>query len=258
MGIAWASIPDSMLLGPAHMVTLDGFEISAYEITNTQYTQYLNEALSAGEIEMMGLDPYGRGGKWYGKRYIDLESAIPSIINSDKDCKLMFNNGSFKVEESGMRNWPVVGITWYGAKAFAVHYDLDLPTEAQWEYAARGGALEYLYATDDGTIDASKANFNSTIGHPIDIGSYPANPFGVYDMSGNVSEWCNNWFSPYPSLPVVNPVGPETGSSRVYRGGTYLMSLTGCSTTKRFYYGPDAKVGNIDAVIPEIGFRVVR
>ena len=83
-------------------------------------------------------------------------------------------------------------MTWHGAKAFALHYGFDLPTEKEWEYAARGGK-QFEYATDDNTI-RSKMNFCGAKGddHPIDVGSYPPNPFGVYDMSGNVSEWCND------------------------------------------------------------------
>ncbi len=275
MGEAWTSQPDSMLLGPAHLVTLDGFEISAFEITNAQYAQYLNEALAAGEIEMIDGDPYGLGGEWGGKRYIDLEISTPSIENTDNDCKIMFENDAFKVEESVMRHWPVVGITWYGAKAFAVHYGLDLPTESQWEYAARGGEMQYLYATDDGTIDATKANYDRTIGHPVDVGSYPPNPFGLYDMSGNVAEWCNDWFARYPSLydethdyindlhtppshPVVNPAGPETGTSRMYRGGSYSGGLTSCRTPRRNYFPPESSTTNTNTVISYIGFRVGR
>ncbi len=276
MGKTWTSRMDSSFYGPPHMVILDGFEISAFEITNTQYAQYLNEALAAGEIEMVGPDPYGKGGEWDGKRYIDLDiDRSPNVIPTDRNCRLMFDNGSFKVEESISRNWPVVAVTWYGAKAFAQHYGLDLPTEAEWEYAAGGGTLEYDYATDDGTIGPAKANYGYLIGHPTEVGSYPSNPFGLYDMTGNVCEWCNDWYYRYPSLydetnnfddrdlppsyPIVNPVGPETGISnnKIQRGGDYDTG-TYVTTTYRNPMTPEGHGQNQEPVGNTFGFRVVQ
>ncbi|MDC0325647.1 formylglycine-generating enzyme family protein [bacterium] len=96
--------------------------------------------------------------------------------------------------------WPVTFIKWYGAYAFADYYGVALPTEAQWEYAAQGGQ-GHVYPSDDGSMDASKANYNEDNAHPdrghvVAVKSYPPNPFGLYDLAGNVWEWCADWFDP--------------------------------------------------------------
>ena len=96
--------------------------------------------------------------------------------------------------------WPATFVKWYGAHAFAAYYGVSLPTEAQWEYAAQGGQ-DLSYPTDDGTIDATKANYNEQNNHPdrghvVAVKSYPPNPYGLYDMAGNVWEWCADWYDP--------------------------------------------------------------
>ena len=96
--------------------------------------------------------------------------------------------------------WPATFIKWYGAHAFAEYYGVSLPTEAQWEYAAQGGA-GHKYASDDGTMDATKANYNELNSHPdrghvVAVKSYTPNPFGIYDLAGNVWEWCADWYDP--------------------------------------------------------------
>ncbi len=261
MGEAWALEFWYTIFGLPHPVTLSDFEMSAYEITNAQYAQFLNEALAAGEIEMIGDDPCGKGGEWNGMRYIDLDIGL-TPQNALRECFIIYQNGSFKVEEADKQHWPVAAVTWYGAKAFAVHYGFDLPTEAEWEYAAGGGTLEYEYATDDGTIDDTKANYNGTIGHPVVVGIYPPNPLGLYDMSGNITEWCNDWFASYTREPIVDPlvdpVGPETGSTRIVRGYSYSASINTCRTTYRGFIYPEAILGGTGAVKEDFGFRVVR
>ena len=96
--------------------------------------------------------------------------------------------------------WPVTFIKWYGAQAFAEYYGVALPTEAQWEYAAQGGQ-GLKYPTADGTLDATKANYNEDNHHPdrghvVEVKSYAPNPFGLYDLAGNVWEWCADWYDP--------------------------------------------------------------
>ena len=169
--------------------------------------------------------------------------------NSDNKCRIRFSNATFSVE-SGKDNVPVVNVTWYGAKAFAKHYGFDLPTEAEWEYAARGGR-QYEYGTDDGTINSSKANYKNNVGHPVNVGSYPANTFGLHDMTGNVWEWCNDGYGSYSSNSQTNPVGPSSDTGRVIRGGYWGNVANECRSTARFGWG----IGN-DYYF--IGFRVVR
>ena len=135
---------------------------------------------------------------------------------------------------SGKEIWPVVYVTWYGAKAFALYYGMDLPTEAEWECACRGGK-QYPYGTDDGTINDSKANYNENIGHPVAVGSYPSNPYGLYDMSGNVGEWCHDSPGSYSSESVTNPCGGPPWSSFEPREGAVGTTISN-SADRRVVY----------------------
>lgn len=110
-----------------------------------------------------------------------------------------------------IRNWPVTFIRWYGAKAFALYYDYDLPTEAQWEYAAKGQE-NFVYATADGNVngDGTSANWNYkqedfSKGHVLDVKTNSPNPYGLYNMAGNVWEWVEDWYASdfYGSDPTV-------------------------------------------------------
>ena len=229
---------------PVHTVTVSSFEMSIYEVTNAQYAEYLNAALALGDITASISSVKGKTGEWSGKRYLN----IGYEYNSNNKCWINYRDGSFTVE-SDKENWPVVAVTWYGSKTFAEYYGLDLPREAEWEYACRGGK-QYKYGTDDGTISSSNANYNFNVGHPVDAGSYPANPFGLYDMSGNVWEWCSDWYGDYPSGCVNNPTGAQSGSGRVARCGGWGNSAAGCRSAGRDYADPGGRIYSL-------GFRVV-
>jgi len=233
---------------PVHEVTISPFYMSSYEITNRQYAKYLNKALADGDITASSISVEGAIGRFKGQQYIDLDEYyrdpwiwIPiddpqNIQDYDGEVRtwIYFNGDRFSVEP-GKEERPVIYITWYGAKAFALKYGLDLPTEAEWEYAARGGK-QYKYATDDGTLSDEKANFH-LIGHPIEVGSYPPNPFGLYDMTGNVWEWCNDWYGDYSEdyysrSPAQNPRGSlnlrgALTDGHIVRGGCWDGDL-GC------------------------------
>ncbi len=128
---------------------------------------------------------------------------------------------------------PAWGLTWYDAQNYC-HWlgDLtglpfELPTEAQWEYAATSrGTSRALYATDDGTLDWGR-NYRggpNTPWHPEASGTYPPNPLGLYDMTGNVAEWVLDWHDKnyYEKSPGINPQGPETGTTKIFRGGSVV------------------------------------
>lgn len=234
---------------PVHTVTVSSFQMSEAEITNAQYAQFLNEALKTGDITATSSNVYGAKGAYSGQEYISLYESD----DTNNKCWVTYSGGTFSVA-SGKENWPVVYVTWYGAKAYALYYGLDLPTEAEWEYACRGGR-QYKYGTDDGTLNTSKANYWDTgIGHPVEVGSYPnypKNPFGLYDMTGNVWEWCHDWLGTYPSGIVNNPSGTQTGSSRVNRGGGWNCIDITCRSANRSYDSPDFRSSLI-------GFRFVR
>lgn len=121
--------------------------------------------------------------------------------------------------------YPVWGMSWYQARAYCqwlgslVNLPMDLPTEAQWEYAARSRGLAVAHATDNGDIEYGR-NYRDPriVKHEMPPGSWPPNPLGIYDMTGNVAEWVLDWYAPYTPEPKVNPTGPAQGSEKVWRG----------------------------------------
>ncbi len=233
---------------PAHTVTLTEFEMSIHEITNRQYSDYLNAALAAGAITATAEKAAGANGDYSGQEYIRLTGTLNTLVKS----RISYEDGVFSVE-SGSEYIPVIYVSWYGAKAFAEHHDLDLPTEAEWEYAARGGK-QYDYGTNDGTISGSNANYFQLLRVLTDVGSFPENPYGLYDMSGNVWEWCSDWYGDnyYSSSPENNPTGPSVGIYRISRGCGWLTRVVAEILVP--YRNTDLPV----TVSPYIGFRVVR
>ena len=175
-----------------------------------------------------------------------------------------------------MENDPVVEVSWYGAKAFCDYYGYKLPTEAQWEYAARGGLANKRFPWGD-NINHNYANYRAngsaysydsssytsytfhptwndgTYPYTAEVGRFPANGYGLYDMTGNVWEWCADWQDSgyYNTSPVNNPTGPTVGSYRVLRGGCWSNFAYSCRLAYRFRKNPDNTYGFI-------GFRVCR
>jgi sulfatase modifying factor 1 len=125
-----------------------------------------------------------------------------------------------------------------------------LPTEAEWEYACRAGTTtrfsfgEWLTPKDANCYD-------SKIGKPVAVGSYKANAFGLYDMHGNVFEWCEDWRGAYSEGRVIDPKGPKTGEHRVLRGGSFLFSNSSARSSNRYYFKPSDRVNYF-------GFRLAR
>jgi formylglycine-generating enzyme required for sulfatase activity len=150
------------------------------------------------------------------------------------------------------RELPMVGVSWYGAKAYAEWRGLRLPTEHEWEVAAKADSANFRYPWGT-TISPEQANYNADPGQPKALkrrGSYPAamSPFEVLDMSGNAAEWVKDWISEYPSNQVTNPEGPVAGELKVIRGGSYLRSASEVRVTARQADTPTATSG-------EVGFR---
>ena len=152
-------------------------------------------------------------------------------------------------------NRPVESVSWFEAQTFCEKLSAMtgkkyvLPTEAQWEYAARGGNKSKGYKYSGSNDINSVAKYNSSDGHN-NVKSKQPNELGIYDMSGNVWEWCSDWYGSYSSSSQTNPTGPSSGSYRVLRGGSWYYNAESCRVSNRYYYNPS--YGDYD-----FGFRVV-
>jgi len=217
---------------PVHVVSLSPYWMSQYEVTNAQYCVFLNEVGNKTE---------------HGVSWIDIH---------DRNCLIYFEKGKF-VPKRGYGNHPVVEVTWFGSKAYAEWIGGRLPTEAEWEYAARSMGKRIKYPNGQ-RLTRSYANF-SGIGEKDQwrktspVGSFTPNGLGLYDMAGNVWERCNDWYSRnyYKISPQKDPKGPDLGLYHVIRGGSWEYSRRTCKTTIRGMYISDDSTG-------DIGFRVVR
>jgi iron(II)-dependent oxidoreductase len=168
---------------PVHAVFVDSFYMDKYEVTNAQFYEFCL-ATDCRLPEFWGMDEF-RSGLDYPDH-------------------------------------PVVGVSWRDAKAYAEWAGKRLPTEAEWEYAARGGLVEQKY-TIGNSLDSTQANFTvDGIATGLKkVGSYPPNGYGLHDMAGNVVEWVADYYDKgfYAQSPTANPTGPQTGKFRVIRGG---------------------------------------
>jgi formylglycine-generating enzyme required for sulfatase activity len=213
---------------PVHAVNLSSFSIAKYEITISQYAIFLN----AG-----GNDVHYRGSPYMGN------PAYCGIISNGP--------GNYSVYP-GKESFPVVYVSWYDCKAFCdwltgiTGKKWRLPTEAEWEYAAVGNQGHRIWPWGD-TFHTNYCNgyytsywsggiFYST----KPVGSYPDGKslFGLYDMAGNVYEWCSDWLGDYPSFAVNDPAGPSSGYSKIFRGGSFCTTYEGQRCTRRSCLNP--------------------
>jgi formylglycine-generating enzyme required for sulfatase activity len=202
--------PDRRSERPVHEVYLDSFYMDECEVTNEQWQRFIQA------------NPEWQKGK-ISKRYHD--------GNYLKDW-------SGSKYPAGKGKHPVVYVSWFAASAYAKWLGKRLPTEAEWEKAARG-PRGYKYSYGD-RYDATKGNTGGTVGGTIRVASYQPSDYGLYDMTGNVLEWCSDWFGDYyyAGGPKRNPKGPQEGQSRVMRGGSWNYSESRCTTTFRFFPVP--------------------
>lgn len=219
--------------GPIHTVTLtNAFYIGRYEVTQAQW------------LARMGSNPS------------------------------LWQNPSPQVPASEVPNRPVDTVTWEGIQGFLAgttykrrgsNPGLRLPTEAEWEYAYRAGTTTAYHSlpgypagtNDDQVVNdiawwGSCPNCGGNSGHQTyPVGRKAGNGFGLHDMAGNIYEWVNDWTGPYPQGPVVDPTGPDSGTTRILRGGSFANARTELRSSKRIW-SPPSHLSN------RYGFRVVR
>jgi formylglycine-generating enzyme required for sulfatase activity len=222
------STPDEK---PAHKVTMPAYWIDKFDVTNGMYSQCVN----AG-------------------------SCNPPQSFSSKTVTSYFNNKDYN-------DYPVVQVTWGDAATYCKWAGRRLPTEANWEYAARGTDIR-TYPWGEDAPDSTRANFNYQVGDTSKVGSYAAgaSPFGVLDMAGNVAQWVNDFYDGnyYAKAVTLNPSGPIARTNffgRVIKGGTFQDVGSDIRIANRAQVigpNPDAQQGTpalIGDYSPKIGFR---
>ena len=245
---------------PDHEVSISGFYLGKYEVTNVEFVQFLN-AISA----QISFDANADGVNYQGKKIFELFCGDKKGECSGFKEQIEYSaanrpGGRFTVV-LGFEKHPAVMVSKYGAEAYCAWLSSKtgktyrLPTEAEWEFAARGGiqSQRYKYAGSNDLGDVGWYNSNSSAAaHPI--GLKKGNELGLYDMSGNVREWCSDWYEKeyYKNSPASNPKGPSSGTRSVLRGGSWYGYDFYCRLAIRDYvYYPDVS-GN------SVGFRIAR
>jgi len=216
---------------PQHSVSFTkDFYMSKYQITNAQYVQFLN---ATG----VGTDGIGQG---------------ETLIQEGHIWGVKYEGGQWQ-PQIGYENHPVVNVSWYGAKAYADWVGGCLPTEAQWEYACRAGSTA-AYGMGNNNVQIADDNLENYAWYEENrthaVGQKFDNAWGLYDMHGNVREWCSDWYE-YDNTGVdTDPQGPNAGSSRILRGGGWDSSAQACRSAYRSTAAPTQTSSGI-------GFRVV-
>lgn len=252
--------------GPVRPVTVTPFSISRYAVTNRQFQAFVEATDYTTEAEAYG---------WSFVFHMFIPKTGVTVRGSSGSAPwwLGVDGASWKQPEGPGSSFekrldhPVIHISWNDAMAFCSWTGTRLPTEAEWEYAARGGLDQQRYAWGDELTPDGKHRCNIWQGTfpernskadgylstaPVD--AYESNGFGLFNVSGNVWEWCADWWFSESQNPAVvaDPTGPGAGDANVMRGGSYLCHKSYCNRYRvgaRSANTPDSSTGNM-------GFRV--
>ena len=220
---------------PAHTVNLAAFYINKYEVTNAEF-----------------------------KKFVDANPEWAKDNFQDGFYLAHWKDNTYPIFQA---KHPVTNVNWHAAMAYATWAGKRLPTEAEWEKAARGGLIGQDYPWGN-TIDATKANYNYRVGETSIVGEYSANGYGLYDLAGNVWEWCLDGVEDYKELPNSNPLGGVSDNTfsnyheiatdftkvtnfRILRGGSCFSRAEDVRLTVRAAHVPKNSLGSV-------GFRCAK
>jgi sulfatase modifying factor 1 len=259
--------------GPARQVTVDPFHIDTYSVTNAEFLQFVRETDYTSDAER------------YGWSFVFEDFVAPSdhkhVLQHTPDASWWVaveeaswlrpeGPSSSVLDDQERLKRPVTHVSWNDAVAYCEWAGKRLPTEAEWEYAARGGLTGKRYPWGDDLRPAGEHRCNIWQGEfpehntgddgyhgTAPVNEYEPNDYGLYNVAGNVWEWCADWFSAEfhttDAYSHENPTGPPEGTERVMRGGSYLCHRSYCNRYRvaaRSKNTPDSSTGNL-------GFRTV-
>ncbi len=261
------SEPDELPI--REIILTNDFQVGKYEVTNAEYCELLNWALGQGLVEEVL-----EGNLNYTDNSVDYSTILKDPEESDLEIEYLPNEYKFAVTND-KEDHPITSITWYGAAIYTnwlsqaknktelydasfncTVYDENgyrLLTEAEWEYCAKdAGNGNYTYSGSN-TVDEVAWYFGNAT-EIMAVGQKNANGIDTYDMSGNLWEWCNDYYGEYDAGQTENPTGPASGMRRVIRGGSWEFEATALRNSNRSRCKPDLAYGRTNT---SIGFRIM-